>query len=167
MNAFSHRLRQRYSFSDYLFYTCLLAVPFVTAALGIGRLSLGGLLAYAILGICALGLLLRYYCSHCPHYTRDDKLLRCLFFWNLPKFFVRRPGNLTTVDTIVAWTVPMVMATLPLSWLHREPGLLVVYGLSLAGFAAAVRRHECHRCIYYACPLNTVQPEVEEGQDSI
>jgi hypothetical protein len=107
---------------------------------------------------------LKFYCSRCPHYTRDEKLLRCIFFWNLPKIFAPRPGKLNTVDKLVAWGPPMVVLAFPLIWLYREPVLLLIYIVSGSVFAAAVRRHECQRCVYFACPLNQVPQEKRSGQ---
>lgn len=163
METFPHSLRQRYSFSDFLFYIGLLAVPVLTAALAIGAHSRWGLIAYVLLAVTAVGLVMKFYCSRCPHYTRDERLLRCIFFWNLPKIFPPRPGKLTTVDKLVAWGSPMVILAFPLIWLYREPVLLLIYVISGAVFAAAVRRHECHRCIYFACPMNKVPPPQRKG----
>jgi hypothetical protein len=160
MNEYPSSLRQRYSFWDFLYYTCLLAVPVLTAALAIGRQSLWWLGAFAALAVAAVGLVLRYYCTRCPHYTRADKRLRCMFFWNLPKIFPARPGELDHRDRLVAWLSPVIVLAFPLYWLLQEAGLLVVYGLSLVGFAATVRRHECHRCIYFGCPMNQVPTEM-------
>jgi hypothetical protein len=149
-------LKERYTLSDFLFYTCLLVVPLLTAAIAIGRHTIAGLIGFFILAVVAVSLVLKFFCSRCPHYTRDDKLLRCIFFWNLPKFFAPRPGELNATDRLVAWAAPAVLLAFPLMWLVHELDLLVIFLLSLANFAAAVRRHECLRCIYYACPLNKV-----------
>jgi hypothetical protein len=83
-----------------------------------------------------------------------------MFFWNLPKIFPARPGDLDNRDRLVAWLSPLIVLAFPLYWLLQESGLLVVYGLSLVGFAATVRRHECHRCIYFGCPMNQVPTEM-------
>jgi hypothetical protein len=159
VNDCANGLRRRYAFSDFLYYTCLLAVPVITAALAIGRDSLWWLGGFAVLAVGAVVLVLKYYCTRCPHYARNEKRLRCMFFWNLPKSFPPRPGDLGTRDRLVAWVSPVVVLALPLIWLIKEPGLLAVYGLSLVGFAATVRRHECGRCIYFACPMNKVPAE--------
>jgi uncharacterized membrane protein YuzA (DUF378 family) len=164
MDLSPQALRQRYTFSDFLFYIGLLAVPVLTALLGIGSRSRWGLLLYILLAGLAVALVMKFYCSRCPHYTREDKLLRCIFFWNLPKFFAPRPGNLNTVDKLVAWGSPAVVSAFPLIWLYREPVLLSIYLISGTVFAAAVRRHECHRCIYFACPMNTVPPSQRDGR---
>lgn len=161
MEPCSKELRERYTFFDFLFYTCLLAVPLLTAAVAVARHTLGGLLVFILLAVVAAGLVLKFFCSRCPHYTRENKLLRCMFFWNLPKLFAPRPGKLDTRDKIVTWTTPAVLLAFPLIWLIHEPDLLAIFLLSLAGFAAAVRRHECHRCIYFACPLNKTSEEMK------
>ncbi|BBO72724.1 hypothetical protein DSCW_01410 [Desulfosarcina widdelii] len=161
MEPCSKELRERYDFFDFLFYTCLLAVPLLTAAVGIARNTLGGLLVYILLIVVAVILVLKFFCSRCPHYAREDKLLRCIFFWDLPKFFAARPGELDTRDRIVTWAAPAALLAFPLIWLIHEPDLLAIFLLSLAGFAATVRRHECHRCIYFACPINKVSEEMK------
>ncbi|WP_319526134.1 hypothetical protein [uncultured Desulfosarcina sp.] len=162
MEQCSKELRERYTFFDFLFYTCLLAVPLLAAAVAIGRNTVGGLLVFILLAVVAAGLVLKFFCSRCPHYTREDKLLRCMFFWDLPKFFAARPGELDTRDRIVTWAAPAVLLAFPLIWLIHEPDLLAIFLLSLAGFAAAVRRHECHRCIYFACPINKASDEMKD-----
>ena len=84
------------------------------------------------------------------------------FFWNLPKFFNPRPGALNVVDKFVAFGAPAVLLLFPLCWLFKEPGLLIVYILSLSGFGASIYRNECKRCIYFECPVNKV-PEVAKN----
>ena len=165
MEPCANELKERYTFYDFLFYICLLAVPMLTAAIAIGRHTLGGLIVFIFLAVAAVGLVLKHFCSRCPHYTRDEKLLRCIFFWNLPKFFAPRPGELDAKDRLVTWAAPAVLLAYPLIWLVHEFDLLAIFLLSLAGFAAAVRRHECHRCIYFACPLNKVPEESRRTRD--
>ena len=165
MEPCSNELRQRYTFFDFLFYTCLLAVPLLTAAVAIARHTLGGLLVYILLVVVGTILVLKFFCSRCPHYTREEKLLRCIFFWNLPKFFAARPGELDARDRLITWISPAVLLAFPLIWLIHEPDLLAIFLLSLAGFAAAVRRHECHRCIYFACPLNKAPEKMKNDTE--
>lgn len=147
-------LKERYTFSDFLFYTCLLAVPLVTAVAALWRHSPGWAVGFVLLAIVVTGLLLRYFCTRCPHYTRDEPLLRCIFFWGLPKPFPPRHGALDGVDKLVTAGASALLLLFPVYWLLMEPWLLVVYLLSLAGFAAAVHRNECPRCIYTECPAN-------------
>jgi hypothetical protein len=157
------QLKTRYSFGDFLFYTCLLTVPVFTAILAIFKHSLFWAIAFAVFAAAMTGLILKFYCTRCPHYAREDKTLECIFFWRFPKFFNPRPGSLNTVDKIVAFGAPAAVLLFPLFWLFKEPGLLFVYILSLSGFSAGIYRNECKRCIYFECPMNKI-PEAIKNQ---
>ncbi len=149
-------LRNQYGFGDFLFYTTLFAVPLVTAVLAVARDGLGPVIAYLVVFLAMVGLILKFFCTRCPHYTRGGKTLRCVFFWGLPKFFPPRPGALDRGDKAVAFAAPTVVALFPVYWLMEQPGLLVIYVLSAAVAATALRRMECDRCIYFECPSNKV-----------
>ncbi|MBU0698748.1 MAG: hypothetical protein ABIK98_00115 [Pseudomonadota bacterium] len=154
-------LKLRYSFSDFLFYICLLSVPVITAVLAIYKNSVWWTIAFAGLFVSVTALILRFYCTRCPHYTREGKTLTCIFFWGLPKFFKKRPGKLDAVDMVVTFGATALLLVFPLYWLLMEPGLLIVYLLSLVGFGAAIYRHECKRCIYFECPANRVPEAIK------
>ena len=158
----STELRTRYRFRDFLRYTCLLAVPILTAILAIFRHSRFWTVAYVVIAAIMTILILRHYCTHCPHYTRDDGPLKCIFFWGLPKVFSPRPGPLTMMDKAVAFGAPSVLMMFPLYWLFKEPGLLVIYVLSLTGFGLTIYHNECNRCIYYECPVNRVPEGIKK-----
>ncbi|MBW1842581.1 MAG: hypothetical protein JRI75_12440 [Deltaproteobacteria bacterium] len=151
-----NELKTRYSFSDFLFYTCLLSIPFITACLAILKKSTWWTIAFALLAAGITALILRFFCTRCPHYTREGKYLKCIFFWGLPKFFDKRPGTLDVVDKAVTFSATALLLIFPLYWLLMEPGLLILYILSLTGFGAAIHRNECERCIYLECPANRV-----------
>jgi len=155
-----NELKTRYRFSDFLFYICLLSVPFVTAVLSILKNSVWWTIAFIGLAVGITALILRFYCTRCPHYTREGKILKCIFFWGLPKFFNKRPGKLDVVDKAVTFSASIVLLIFPLYWLWMEPGILIVYILSLIGFGAAIYRNECERCIYFDCPANRVPKEI-------
>lgn len=155
-----NELKTRYSFSDFLFYICLLAVPFVTSVLAILKHSAWWIIAFIGLAVGITALVLRFYCTRCPHYTREGKYLKCIFFWGLPKFFNKRPGKLDVVDMAVTFSATIVLLIFPLYWLWMEPGLLIIYILSLIGLVAAIHRNECQRCIYFDCPANKVPKEI-------
>lgn len=156
-------LRTHYRFKDFLAYSCLLAVPVITAILAILRHSTLWTVFFVVVAAAMTALILKFYCTRCPHYARGDKRLRCIFFWGMPKFFTPRPGPLTVADTLVVFGAPAVLLIFPLYWLFKEPGLLVVYLLSLCGSGASIYSNECERCIYYECPANRV-PEVVKRQ---
>jgi hypothetical protein len=37
-----------------------------------------------------------------------------------------------------------------------QPGLLVIYLLSMGVLGLTLRRYECKRCVYFQCPSNCV-----------
>ena len=161
MISSQHELKTQYRFSDFLFYVCLLAVPIFTAILAIFRHSVGWTIAFLILAVGMIALILKFYCTRCPHYTREGQSLKCIFFWGRPKFFAKKPGALNFVDKTIALGAPTILLIFPLYWLLLAPGLLIIYILSLAGFAAAVYRNECNHCIYFECPMNKVPEGVK------
>jgi hypothetical protein len=154
-------LKTRYRFSDFLFYICLLSVPLVTAVFAIAKNSLGWAIVFIGIGAGSSSTILRFYCTRCPHYTRDEKLLKCIFFWGIPKFFSKRPGKLLVSDKVITVGAAAVLLLFPVYWLLMTPGLLIVYGLSLIGFGAAIYRNECHRCTYFECPANRVPEAIK------
>jgi hypothetical protein len=163
-----NNLKQSYTFTDFLFYACLLAVPLLTAILAIGRSKPGWAILYVLLALAMSLLMLKFYCTRCPHYTREGESLNCIFFWKLPKFFKPRPGPLDLLDKLILFAALAAVVLFPLPWLFKEPGLLIIFLLSVAGFAASVRRNECARCIYFECPVNLVsEQERSQYQDTL
>lgn len=167
MGLSDHRLKTTYSFKDFLFYITLTIVPLLTACLAIARHSVEWAVLYILLAVCMFALVLRFYCTRCPHYTRGGGHLKCLFVWGLPKMFAPRPGELTKLDLAVAFGAFGAVTVFPIYWLLMEPGMLVIYALSLGGLMAAVRRNECERCIYFECPANKVPKSVRQGTESM
>jgi hypothetical protein len=163
MNHSRKALKSRYGFSDFLFYICLLSVPLVTAIFAIVKNSLGWAIVFIGIGAGSAATILRFYCTRCPHYARDEKLLKCIFFWGIPKFFNKRPGKLVVSDKVIAFSTAIVLMLFPLYWLLMTPGLLIVYVLSLIGFGAAIYRNECNRCIYFECPANRVPEAIKNS----
>lgn len=154
-------LRNRYTFIDFLYYTTLLAVPAFTAFYAISIQSAGWLIFFIALCIAAALVIVRFYCSHCPHYTREGRTTRCMFMWGIPKFFAPRPVPLNLLDKAVALLVPTILVVFPLYWLLLQPGLMVIFILSLSVFLSTVRKNECRRCIYFDCPVNNVPEDMK------
>jgi hypothetical protein len=159
------QLRKRYSFSDFLYYTAFAAVPFFTAFYAIFNRSTGWFVFYFLLCLFSATLLYRYYCTHCPHYTREGRLTKCMFFPGMPKFFQPRPGPLGFLDKTIVFIASAVVIILPLFWLFQQPGLLIIFILSLSVFWVTIRRNECVRCIYFDCPVNKVAQDLKPGED--
>lgn len=165
MNMQHSQLRGRYSFADFLYYTALAAVPFFTAVYAIFKQSTIWLALYILLCLLSITLIYRYYCTHCPHYTREGKFTKCMFFPGMPKFFQPRPGPLGFLDKTIAFIVSVVVIIFPLYWLFQQLGLLVIFLLSLIVFLVTIRRNECSRCIYFDCPVNKVAEDLKPGED--
>ncbi len=155
-------LRTRYSFTDFLFYSCLLSVPLWTAIMAIFKHSTAWTIAFILVAAAMTGLVLKFFCTRCPHYAHEGKSLSCMFFWRLPKYFAARPGKLSTTDKLVSYGAMIVLLFFPLHWLVREPGLLTVFLLSATGFGSAVYRQECRRCIFFDCPANQVPADLKQ-----
>ena len=159
-------LRERYTFIDYLYYTTLMAIPVFTAFYAISNHSMGWLIFYIVLCIAAVAVIYRFYCSHCPHYTREGRTTQCMFFWGIPKFFKPRPGPLDLLDKTVALIAPTILVIFPLYWLFQQLGLLVIFTLSLTAFLSTLRRNECRRCIYFDCPVNKAPEDMKYHGDA-
>lgn len=155
MQTSNDNLRKSYQFTDFLYYIVLAAVPFFTAFYAISC-SIPWLIVYLGLCLVALVLIYRFYCSHCPHYIKNGNTTKCMFIWGIPKFFKRRSEPLYFINKSITFMAVILLIVFPLYWLFLQPGLLVIFILSLVAFLATVRRNECHRCIYYECPVNKV-----------
>ena len=147
-------LKEYYRFSDFLYYVALLAIPIITAIVAISDKSMAGAVIFILLAVVSIPVMLRFFCTHCPHYCRDEKSLKCIFFWGLPKFFKQRPGSLSMTEKLLSIAGPTLVLLYPVYWVLQEPGLFIIYLLSVIVFVASVRRNECPRCIYTDCPAN-------------
>jgi hypothetical protein len=99
-------LKRKHRFSDYPYRNLVASVPIVTALIAIFTMSVLWIIIYVIIGIITIGMIYRYYCTHCPHYIESDGATKCMFFRGLPKFFVERPGPLSLFDKAVSFTAP-------------------------------------------------------------
>ena len=160
------QLKTRHQFGDYLYWTLFFAIHIVAGGVAIWRHSIVWLICYVVVGVSLLLLLYKYYCSHCPHYIQSNKSTKCMFFWGVPKIFEERPGPLSFHEKAISIIAPVVWVLFPLYWLILEPGLLVIYLLSLVVFGLSVRRNECTRCVYVHCPVNCVPENVRSQMES-
>ena len=161
MNETKTQLKMHHKFSDYVYWNLLVSVPIITACIAILKNSIVLLILYIIVCICLMIVVYRFFCTHCPHYTQSANKTKCMFFWGMPKYFNPRPGPLNLFEKAISLIAPIIMILLPFYWLILQPGLLVIYFLSLAVFGATIRRNECGRCIYFHCPANCVPKDVK------
>ena len=155
------QLKTHHGFFDYLYWNLLTAVPVVTACIAIFEHSIVWLIVYIVVCVSLIVLIYRFCCTHCPHYIQAAKTTKCMFFWAVPKFFESRPGPLSLFEKAVSITAPIILILLPFYWLSLQPGLLVIYSLSMAALVLTIRRNECGRCIYFNCPACRVPEEIK------
>ena len=165
MDGSERNVKTEYRLADFLFYTCLLAVPVVTAVAAILRHSALWAIFFLLFSAGIVLLLLKFFCTRCPHYTRQGKTLRCIFFWGFPKLFTPRGGGYDNLDLAVTGLATVAFVLFPIWWLIREPSLFIVYGLSMIGFGAAIYRNECEQCIHLECPVNRKDETVGTDAD--
>ena len=164
MNTNDQRLKRQHTFIDFLYWNLVLAVPLLTACVGLVHISVTGLIGYLLLCIILVAAIYRFFCTHCPHYAGSNGKTRCMFFWGIPGFFKPIPGPYGGFEKIVSVAAPIIVLAVPISWLRLQPGLLVIYGLSSAVLFFTIRRGECSRCVNFHCPVNCV-PDNERGDN--
>ena len=86
-------LKTRHRFADYIYWTLFFAIHFIAALAAISKHSIAWLVCYVAVGICLVLLILKFYCSHCPHYIQGKKSIKCMFFWGIPKCSSQDPGH--------------------------------------------------------------------------
>jgi len=99
MDEIETGLKKQHRFVDFLYWNMVVALPIITACIGIFKGSLAWMFIYIIICILLVAVIYRFYCTHCPHYVQAVKTTRCMFFWGMPKFFNSRPGPLNFLVT--------------------------------------------------------------------
>ena len=140
----------------------MISVPFIIAIVSIARESIPWSIVYLLGFIGAQILIMRLCCTHCPHYCKNSKKLRCLFLWNVSKIFKPRPGHWKLVDKIGIPMTIIILIIFPIYWLYKSKLLFALYVISGVNFMVSLRRYECPRCIYFQCPLNRVHEDVRD-----
>ena len=163
MNNSASELKKQHKFTDFLYWNLVMAVPFVTGCVAIIGYSMLYFIIYIIISLTGIIMIYKFYCSHCPHYTRKGGITKCMFFWGVPKFFKPNPGPLSILDLSATFLAAAVIIVFPVYWLILEPGLMVIYVLAWAAFLFTVRRNECRRCIYFNCPANAVPENIKKN----
>jgi hypothetical protein len=155
MNPDDCQLKHQHTLVDFLYWNMLVAVPLLTACIGLASISVAGLVAYLFLFAAMVAAVYRFFCTHCPHYGNSNGKTRCMFFWGVPGFFKADHGPYSGFDKGVCFAFPVLVLALPLVWLRLQPGLLVIYSLTVATLLTTIRRNECTRCAHQHCPVNS------------
>ena len=120
------------------------------------KVSIALLGFYIALLIFMIIIVYRFFCSQYPHYINSEKVVKCMFFWGIAKYFKARPDPLNLFEKGISLLAPLILVIFPIYWMRLYPDLLVIYLLSLTVLGMTIRRNECKRCIYFECPANSV-----------
>jgi hypothetical protein len=156
MNEPEIKLKKQHKFRDYLYWNLVFLVPVITACMAMFKVSIVLLGFYVALFVFMIIIIYRFFCTHCPHYINSEKVVKCMFFWGIAKYFKERPGPLGLFEKGIVFIASLILLLFPIYWMRLYPDLFVIYLLSLAVFAMTIRRNECKRCIYFECPSNSV-----------
>jgi len=160
-------LKQEHKYYDRV-YCLLIEAPYrIIAIVSIGKDSLFWLGIYLIMFFILQFVILRFLCTHCPHYCKDSEKLYCMYLWNVKKIFRRRPGTPKSIDKNIVHMCYYLVYLFPVYWIWPDVLLLVVYFISILGFITTLGRYECTRCIYFDCPNNRVGNKIIEKYKDI
>ncbi len=162
MNRPEINLKYQHRFTDYIYWNLVAVVPVVTASIAIYKNFPTWLPIYIALSIVLVTSIMKFYCSHCPYYINGTRVIKCMFFWGVPKLFQGKPGALHASEKAITITVSVIIVLLPLYWLIKLPEFLIIYVLSMIVLATTIKRYECCRCIYVDCLSNSVEKQGSE-----
>ena len=148
MEILEGQVKKRHRFHDFLYWNLVVAVPVITAIIAIGKGSVAGLIVFLVLLCLMVGLIYRFFCTHCPYYIESKKVTRCMFFWGMPKFFEARPGPLNAKEKAISFAALFIMLVFPLPWLLNHFELLLIYLMSLSVAGLTMWRYECIHCAH-------------------
>jgi hypothetical protein len=138
--------------------------PFILGGIGIAQVNAWLLVPWIGLAISYFGFVeIRVMCSHCPHYAEPgSKSLQCWANYGSPKLWKYRPGPMNQGEKIIFFAGLVLIAGYPLAFLidGMQWLLLALFGVTVIGMAAVMRRLMCAHCMNFACPLNRVEPQV-------
>lgn len=164
-------LKAKHEFKDFLYWNFITLVLLSSAGIAIGIYSTKWLLAYIFLVFFHFYMLeQRFFCTHCPYYSRNGKRLKCMMNWGWPKYFRPRPFPPSKFDLAITSLGFIIVIFFPLPWLLKETFLLGAYLVSISVFLLTIWRYECSHCIYFGCPFNRVPVEMRkefEGKKKI
>ncbi len=155
-------IKKTHSFSDFLYWNMFFAIPLFTAILAIFKHSVLWMSFYIVICVLMLMVICRFFCTHCPHYNTGNTI-KCMFLWGFPKLFEYRPGPYKFRDKLMTFLAAVVLLGFPVYWFLMEPGLFIIYALSLIVFFISVRRYECIQCVNRHCPVNAVPETIPDS----
>ena len=161
-------LKTEFQFSESVYWMLFFLIPVLIACSAIIAQSVFWMIIYLFVFIFLFTVVIyRFFCTHCPHYNKPEKTCNCMFYWGFPKYFKGRPEPLSGVDKLMTMLGFAIAVLFPVYWLLNQKVLLLAYLLSCIVVGMTLRRFECHRCIYFECPANTVDASLREEFRSI
>ncbi len=141
---------------DCLYWCMMVLIPIIISCVLIARDSIYWFVVYLIVFIILQILINKSLCTHCPHYCKKTKKLQCMFQWNTPKIFKAKPVPLKLIDKMVILISIIIICLFPIYWIWQDKLLFIIYIISGINFIFTLKKYECHRCIYFYCPGNSV-----------
>jgi hypothetical protein len=156
-------LNMKHEFKDFLYWNFVTLTLLLSAGFAIGIRSTGWLIAYIFVVFFHFNILeQRFFCTHCPYYSRDGEKFRCMMNWGWPKHFRPRPCPPGKFDIAITTLGFIIVIFFPIPWLLKEPFLLGAYSVSILLFLLTIWKYECSHCIYFGCPFNRVPAETKK-----
>jgi membrane protease YdiL (CAAX protease family) len=104
-------------------------------------------------------------CSHCPHYGKEGRTLRCHGNYGLFKLWKYNPAPMSRSEQVQFVIGVSIFIGYPFPFLiwGQQWLLLVFTSLGAVGFAAILFGWLCLRCVNFSCPFNRVpKPAVDD-----
>lgn len=161
--AVNHSIHCHFKLKDLVHFLLVSLPPFLLGGLGIYNQSAWLMVFWIFLVVAFFGFVeIRVMCSHCPHYAEQGTSLKCWANYGAPKLWKYRPGPMSILEKIVffsgfviVWGYPLVVLVVTGQWF-----LLLVYGITTAGFFMTLINFFCVQCMNFACPLNRVEMDM-------
>ena len=157
--AVNHSIHCHFKLIELVHFLLISLPPFLLGGVGIYNRSGWLLVPWILCVIAFFGFIeIRVMCSHCPHYAESATSLKCWANYGAPKLWKYRPGPMSILEKIIffsgfviVWGYPLVILAVSGQWF-----LLLVYGITTAGFFMTLIKFLCVQCMNFACPLNSV-----------
>lgn len=152
-----------FKLKDLVHFLLISLPPFIVGGVGIYNQSVWLLLFWILIVVAFFGFVeIRVMCSHCPHYAEEGTSLKCWANYGAPKLWKYRPGPMSIFEKtvffggfVIVWGYPLLVLVISGQWF-----LLLVYGMTTAGFFMTLINFLCVQCMNFACPLNRVAEDI-------
>lgn len=153
------------TFKKLISYWLFVLPALLTGAIALLRNSHNLFICWALLtGLFFLLFGIRVLCTHCPHYNRSSRIMKCWANYGLPKLWRYRPEPINKAEKTILISGFFLVFGYPAIFilLFENPGILILYLFTVAMFFILMRKFNCSRCINFSCPFNGVKESVKE-----